>query len=370
MACVGRTKRTHLSANRTHANLSERQTKSNTIIESNNYLQHYGSVRMCDEDVRSADSASQQSATMSMRISRESVFLIFIKEFVCTQWMRWWPVSTIVCLLYLLSTINNLFERNLFNTEKQCRLQRVHSVCVCVCADSSEQFSRNERIRTFHRLHFRIYHLIRCQPRRPPVASVDKIISLHRKKTHTYTSEALARTSSDWQISLEIAYVIMASFGWIFILFSYDFQSLDKCETVGAPSYSFALLRAVFFILTLSSPSKLFVCAQIVAQSVVILRWICSSRRHRIFRLFDLQRRVHENVQTPKMTHFGCWFLIKTHFRLSQVHCKRECKAVLNRMASIVRFWECFEHSRRSYDHLISPVKYLCKLSIFRSKIH
>lgn len=147
------------------------------------------------------------------------------------------------------------------------------------------------------------YRLIRCQP------SVDSRLELGtRMKSFLQTkSERCARTlqlthththtSGDWQISLEIAYVIIASFGWIFILFSYDFQSL-------APNVRLARFQFPSFFF-LCVPTFIY-ALHLVVQSVVILQWI-----------YDVMHppSSHKNIHLSRIL-LVSWFLIKTHSRL------------------------------------------------------
>lgn len=162
------------------SNISEHQTKSNTIIESNNYSQ-----ALWKRVMWRCSLAESPPVELQCELQWKSVCLIFIREFVCAQCIRWWPMSTICVFVYLLSTINNWFDWNLFNT----------------AAKRERSIPTNIFISFFH---FPSFFIVWFVANRFSVGVVgtwneDKIFSSH--KTHTTRSAQLSHTHTHTHVS-------------------------------------------------------------------------------------------------------------------------------------------------------------------------
>lgn len=153
-------------------------------------------------------------------------YLIFIGELVGAQCIRWEPMSTIFMFVYSPWTINNLFEWNLFNIATK----RERSI------PTDPTFSSFFFLSFFHFPSFFSSFDSLPTKRRLTVGTwnEDKIFSSHRKHK-TLTAISHTHTSSGWQISLEIAYVIIASFGWIY-LFCFHMTSKVSCRMLDLQS--------------------------------------------------------------------------------------------------------------------------------------
>lgn len=152
-----------------------------------------------------------------------------------------------------------------------------------------------------------------CFPLKTSNARIKSFLYTESTHTHTHTHiRAWARTSSDWQISLEIAYVIIASFGWIFISFSYGFQSLDSANVLDVRCLKCASGGSGFFCVGVST----FICASVrraISRNSSMGLWCNASLVSSSGLPSTIHARRH-SIQSSQI--LACWFLIKAPFRM------------------------------------------------------